>query len=913
MDTRCALGLCLGLALAAAAAPLFEDDFADPALAPGWELEASAGSAVELRDGRLAVRAKLNTFAHAQRPVGADNVTATTLMQPSVPSGVSWACGLWLYWSPGAWIQLAISDFQGGQYYVAEASVGAPREAYLKICDRTRPHWLRLELGQDVVRYQTRTAETEEWTLQRAMKRLPEWQGPPQLLVLGKGYGRGEGEYGQPDLDNDYPPDAGPVVESWFERVTVEPTAADRLQALPGEIPPRGDADGERLLALPGDPTYEAVAALYPPMRHVREAVGVRWHRDEIGVGETGALELRSPADRDAGMSLAGILHVGPAGAAFGSGPTRPVKRLLDGWLPVVLATWTHGGVTHEQTVFGYSASLSDREPLYAYVRLTARGPAGRLPVSFRVTPEGAGCAPLAGELTVSAEGVGAWACRVPATVKPGEKVEPLPLAEFEAALEATRSFWQADLRQGLQIDVPDPRLMDAHRAWLAYNAIDVDRVGEVYEAHDGSGFYEEGYGYSAARYAWVLDLYGRHDEAAAILAGLRHQQRPDGSLDWNFGLTDTGAYLLAVVAHYTLSGDAEWLRSLAPSLTAACDYLARRRPESREAGPLVAGLIKHRSYCDYPPPVYGYLHNGYCCAGMEQTAAALRAVGQDADAERIGAEAARYRQDLERSMQAAIITRDGRRILPLEPDTQRLLKDAGYDSRDYYTLVASMLLECGFLAPDSPEADLLASFLREAGGIQVGVCEFRGGIDHAYGYGYLEHCLRRGDAERYLLGLYASLAYGMTRETYSSVECTQHKTGENAMTLPHLYSGTQQLFLLRMLLLREEAGKLVLCSAVRRAWLEGGRHLEVTGAATSWGEVSFRLESQPDARRLAATVSRPSRSLPQAVELWLRQPQGKAIRSVTVNGRPWTRFAAEAVHIAPGELPCRVDAEFEP
>lgn len=911
MRTLSSVGLAMVLAVAGMGAPLFEDGFDGASLGPGWEIDVSGENTVSLRDGRLVVRARLNTFAHAQRILRADHLTVTTVMQPSDPSGVSWACGLWLYWGPGQWLQFAIIDFEGGQYYATEATNGQPRENYLAKCDRRRHHWLRVELGRDVVRYLTRTAEAADWTLQRAIRRPAEWRGAPQLLMLGKGYGQATGQYGQPDLDNDYPPEAGPVVEATFDSVTVEPTPRDRLLARAGEIAPRNDADGERLLALPGDPTYEQVAAVHPPMKHVREAVGVRWSREEVGVTETGALELRSPADQNYTMSLAGTVHVGADATAFGSGEERPHKRLLDGHLPIVVATWEHNGVTYEQTVFGYSESLSDQAPMWAYVGLTAAGPAQTVPVSFRVAPQTAGCALASGTLAIPPGGRATWACRVPATVKPGDRVEALSEGEYDAALEAARRDWAGYLSRGTRLLVPDQRLMDAYRAWLAYNAIDVDRVGDVYEAHDGSGFYEEGYGYSAARYAWALDLFGRHDEAAMVLAGLRSQQRPDGSLDWNFGLTDTGAYLLAVVAHYRLTGDGEWLRAMAPSLIAACDYLIKRRPESQNEGPLVRGLIKHRSYCDYPAPVYGYLHNCYCCVGMEETADALRTLGLTDDAARIGEEAAAYRADIKRSMQAAMITRESRRILPLEPDTQRLLKDAGYDSRDYYTLIASPLLECGFLTPESPEAGILASFLRDCGGIQMGVCEFRGGIDHAYGYGYLQHCLQRGEPERYLLGLYASLAYGMTRATFSSVEVTMHKTGENYMTLPHLYSGTQQLFMLRTLLLREERDRLILCSAAPRTWLEGGKRIEAEGLATGYGAFSFRIASQDRAERVRATIERPARGVPQGVDLWLRHPEGKAVRQVTVNGRPWTDFGPETVRLPGHLLPCRVVARY--
>ena len=57
-----------------------------------------------------------------------------------------------------------------------------------------------------------------------------------------------------------------------------------------------------------------------------------------------------------------------------------------------------------------------------------------------------------------------------------------------------------------------------AWRAWLAYNFIDVDKRGDVYEPHDGGGgFYEEVYGYSASRYCYALDLMGYPAEARTI------------------------------------------------------------------------------------------------------------------------------------------------------------------------------------------------------------------------------------------------------------------------------------------------------------------------------------------------------------------------------------------------------------
>ena len=54
-------------------------------------------------------------------------------------------------------------------------------------------------------------------------------------------------------------------------------------------------------------------------------------------------------------------------------------------------------------------------------------------------------------------------------------------------------------------------------------------------------------------------------------------------------------------------------------------------------------------------------------------------------------------------------------------------------------------------------------------------------------------------------------------------------QTGENDYTLPHLYSCTEQLRLLRNLLVREDGDILRLAQGIPRAWLEPGKHVAVT------------------------------------------------------------------------------------
>ncbi|HOS92576.1 MAG TPA: hypothetical protein PLQ54_04645 [Armatimonadota bacterium] len=908
----------LALAWAQAhASAMLVDGFDGTSLGRDWTADMALGSAVSVEDGRLHITARENTFAHIERPVGSDLITVSALWEPGTGTGASWCSSVFLYWAPGDWVQLGVLDRGGGHYYAVETGGGGTTETDLAACDLTRRHWLRIELGRDVVRYQARPEGHPQWRTLRVIGRPQGLAGAPKLLVLGKGYGRGTAPYAAPDLDNDYA-DPGPVVEAWFGEVRVQPTPASRQRLRPGEITPASDVEGDAILARPGDPVYDEVASVFPPLQHVREALGTKGHPDEFAVTEVGSLELMGTNEKGESCAVYAQACIGAGLRPFGGGGRVGDRRLLEGYMPVLIAKSTDGDLELELTVFGHSEGLSPDAPLWAYVRLqvTNRG-AQPATVPVRLdTPDAPGAwGAVEGQLSLAAGGSDALHARIAYRLVKGASFERIDRPCYDAALEETRAFWAAELGRGMQIDVPDARLAEAWRAWLAYNYIDVDQMNGTFEPHDGSGFYEAVFAYSAARYAWVLDQYGRHDDAEAYLATLMAHQAPDGLLDWNSGLLDHGAYLAALAEHYRLTGNTEWLRDVAPKAVAACDWVTRRRlvERGRLTGtpPVTYGLIRWRPYCDYFEPVYSYVHNAYCCVGMERLADGLAEAGLTRDAQRIAADAALYRRDIMASMRRALFDLRGRQVLPMEPDTHRLLKATQYRPKDYYSIIAPILLEAHFLPTESAEARALESFLREEGGTILGACEFGGGIDHAYGYGYMEHQLRLGRPERYILGLYASLAYGMSRETYSGVEVTMLRTGDNALTLPHLYSGTHQLMMLRTMLVREEGDDLILCDAAPRDWLAPGKHIEVRGAESHFGVVSFRIDSEWGRGRIVATVDPPARRRPSSIVLRLRVPEPRPIVSVTADGKPWKRFDAECVFLPAGLGPVRVEVDY--
>jgi hypothetical protein len=361
---------------------------------------------------------------------------------------------------------------------------------------------------------------------------------------------------------------------------------------------------------------------------------------------------------------------------------------------------------------------------------------------------------------------------------------------------------------------------------------------------------------------------------------------------------------------HYNYTGDAAWLKLVSGNMLRTADWIIRKRADAPKEG-VLKGLIKYCAYCDYAEPVYDYFADTYCVVGMEAAAKALNAIGMTEDAKRIGDEARAYRADILASMDAAVFEKDGREYLPLEPDTHRLLNDSGFTGGDYYGLVTGCLLENEFLPADDKRACLFTDLMEQKNGLIAGLCKFQpGGIDHAYTYGYLMTQLKRGDPRKVILGFYSMLAYGMTRDTYSAVECTKIVTGENSWTLPHLYSATQQLRLLRNMILREDGDTLRIGEAIPRAWLENGKKIEVRSAPTRFGDVSFTVSAEKN--RISVRITPPGRVAPNRILITLRHPKFAAIGTVLVNGKPRRRFSGEMIELDGARKPLSVMVMYD-
>ena len=94
-----------------------------------------------------------------------------------------------------------------------------------------------------------------------------------------------------------------------------------------------------------------------------------------------------------------------------------------------------------------------------------------------------------------------------------------------------------------------------------------------------------------------------------------------------------------------------------------------------------------------------------------------------------------------------------------------------------------------------------------------------------------------------------------------------------------------------RNLLVMEDGQSLWVARATPRVWLEQGKKIAVKNAPTYFGTLAYEIVSDVDNGKITATVEIPSRNPPKSVVVRFRHPKAAPIKSVTVNGQPWTGF----------------------
>jgi hypothetical protein len=175
--------------------------------------------------------------------------------------------------------------------------------------------------------------------------------------------------------------------------------------------------------------------------------------------------------------------------------------------------------------------------------------------------------------------------------------------------------------------------------------------------------------------------------------------------------------------------------------------------------------------------------------------------------------------------------------------------------------------------------------------------------VDPHYVYNQSLSQLLRGETEKFLWSFYSIFAWGQSRSTYATVETVNLFTGSSgdawdSNRQPHMHSNSRVLDMVRIALLLEDGPRLHLLAGTPTAWLAPGKTIGVHDAPTEFGNTDLTARSVAGKREVRFEIVPPTRRTADLM-LHVRPPSRYGpIRSVTVNGKPWTDFSPNAVHL---------------
>lgn len=392
------------------------------------------------------------------------------------------------------------------------------------------------------------------------------------------------------------------------------------------------------------------------------------------------------------------------------------------------------------------------------------------------------------------------------------------------------------------------------------------------------------------------------------------------------------GAIMFALIEHFRLTGDRDWLAANASRMKANVEWILRQRRLlasilpggqrlwSRGLQPAhVVTPDSERMHMQY------YESEAYYWLAVKSFAELLGLIDPKEGA-RLAAEAEAYRQDLQQAIDRSITltpvvpVRDGtyRSFIPFAPYVRGFASGAwgwrrcqGHVGAIYWDTVQSadpLISPSALLSPHDRRVqghlDVLEDrLLLENPKIAVRTAGFdpeRQWFSHAswqYQCGLERHAnlhLESDDAPNFIRSLLNQYAVDIMPGDYTFRE---HTTGGPP---DKTYEESCFLERFRNMLVMEEAGSLWLARATPRDWLQQGRSISVRNAPTHFGAAGYAIVSNVNHGKIDATVELPARQAPKAVRLRLRHPTRAPIRSVMVNGAPWEKFdrEKEVIHL---------------
>jgi hypothetical protein len=646
------------------------------------------------------------------------------------------------------------------------------------------------------------------------------------------------------------------------------------------------DEWGAQLLRARGGPTYAAARRFLTPLTRALQWQGrtltssgsyyVPFSYPFTSYGSTVfALHVADGSEiitrHIGGPSLA--IYVGSGSERYGSCQARlQPAHLAEGYLPVLQTSYVDaaGARYHQESFVGRAYGVYGARSVISFVRVAGDARRAARAVTVRLVPweRLAHSAPdrLARDgqtrliVSAGAEFVqGVVRYRVPAgeqqtiylawlNAPSDARFVHANASSYETARATVAKFWQSRLDTGATFEVPEPAIQDAQRGILAQVI--------------ASGWrYSIGNPYEELSYAESLDAaeiaaeYGFTSVAKSIieLSLDRMRLRP-----WRF-TAFRGAHILSTAAtYYRLTHDRAFLRAETPDLARLVVRIAERQ---RPSGLLLPEALS--------TDLEGHAVDSV--SGQIEAVEGLLAIGRVWSSAGYAAQAARARTlavGIDRALRPAVARgskrlADGSLFVPDQLPQRPFGRVTASRDGSYWNLVMPYAFASGWFPPHSKTSRGILRYLLQHGSRLLGVPRTYArtvygtvpgaGLAPVYGLGTSRFLADNDQPDQLVLSLYGMTAVGMTAGTYTSGEAVSvlpvQGAYERSMFMPP-NTGANASFLgtLRELLIHERRGPLGapagldLAFSTPRGWLGDGKEIDVRGAPTSFGRVTFSL-----------------------------------------------------------------------
>jgi hypothetical protein len=464
----------------------------------------------------------------------------------------------------------------------------------------------------------------------------------------------------------------------------------------------------------------------------------------------------------------------------------------------------------------------------------------------------------------------------------------------FDSQKKLCADTWKKILSAGMNVETPEPIVNNAWRHLLVQNFELINGNSMRYSAGNQYDALYEAEGSDAAL---AMLVWGFENDTKRLLPPLFDFTRK--GLEFH----QAGFKLNNICRYYWQTRDTSIFEEMRPRWEKEAVRLDKNRTGEH-------GLYPKEQYCgDIHTPVQSLNVSSKGWRAFRDLSATLAEIGEKQQAEHYGQVATDFRKTVLTAIEKSANHSTTPPFIPIALYTNEPVHSPICDVRigSYWNIIIGYTIASGIFPVGSKEENWLPHYQEQHGGLAMGMLrsggmsntwwdtEFK--INPLYGTRYALDTLRRDDVDRALVSLYGMLAQGFTRNTFICGEGASLKPldarGRLFSLPPNSAANSHFLSMLRYALIQDldndDDGRpetLRLAFATPKRWLEDGKKFKVERAPTTFGPVSFSMESKLNHGEVVADIQLPQRNVAQKILFRARVPDGWKIISAKANGQ---------------------------